>query len=61
METAMRRTILLRLMSVAIGMLVVAAATGCTRKIISDNLRVSIGSFVTGVVTSTVNASLEDD
>ena len=57
----MRRTILLRLMSVAIGMLVVAAATGCTRKIISDNLRVSIGSFVTGVVTSTVNASLEDD
>jgi len=57
----MRHTTLIRLMSLALGMLVVIATTGCTRKIINDNLRTSIGAFVTGVVTSTVNASLQDD
>lgn len=56
----MRHTTLIRLMSVVLGMLVVTATTGCTRKIINENLRVSIGTFVTGVVTSAVDASLED-
>ncbi|UCG15281.1 MAG: hypothetical protein JSV19_08275 [Phycisphaerales bacterium] len=56
----MRHTTLIRLMSLAIGMLVVTATAGCTRKIINENLRVSIGTFVTGVVTSAVDASLED-
>lgn len=33
-------------------------ATGCASTIVAENLRSSVGSFLTGVVTSAVNASM---
>ena len=38
----------------------VVSAAGCTRKILGDNLRSSLASFTTGVVSSTINSSFGD-
>ena len=55
----MRRVSLNLLLSVAL--FVAGASVGCTKKIIADNARNSAASFLTGIFSSAVNASLNSD